>query len=265
VAVSELVVQAAADGGERVVEVTPASAGWQYVGFEVLRPRGAVTRQAAAAETCLVVVAGSCDVSSAGARWERLGGRETPFDGPPEAVYLPPGAVYEIEPAGPGLEIAICTAPGRGGIEAHRIAPGQVEARGRGAFAREVCPILMDAERPEAESLLVCEVLTPAGHWSSFPPHKHDRDALPAEARLEETYYHRISPAGGFGFQRVYSGDGALDEAICFGDRDTVLVPRGYHVVSAPPGYDLYYLNVMAGPVRRWAVSDDPEHAWVGA
>jgi 5-deoxy-glucuronate isomerase len=234
VAVSELVVEAAADRGERVVEVTPASAGWQYVGFEVLRPGGAVTRQASAAETCLVVVAGSCDVSSAGARWERLGGRETPFDGPPEAVYLPPGVSYEIEPSG------------------------------RDAFAREVCPILMDAERPEAEALLVCEVLTPAGHWSSFPPHKHDHDALPAEARLEETYYHRISPAGGFGFQRVYSGDGALDEAICFGDRDTVLVPRGYHVVAAPPGYDLYYLNVMAGPVRRWAVSDDPEHAWVG-
>jgi 5-deoxy-glucuronate isomerase len=263
----ELLVRGAAEGVEPVVEVTPASAGWEYVGFEVLRPNGPVARGPKPAETCLVVVAGSCDVSAAGERWERLGGRPTPFDGPPEAVYLPPDTAFEIEPRGPGLELAICTAPARGGIAPHRIDGGSVEAesRGRGAFAREVRPILMDAERREAEALLVCEVLTPAGHWSSFPPHKHDREALPAESRLEETYYHRIAPAGGFGVQRVYTDDGEIDEAIAFADRDTVLVPRGYHVVSAPPGYDLYYLNVMAGPVRRWAVADDPAHAWVAA
>jgi 5-deoxy-glucuronate isomerase len=263
--VTDLVVHATADGGERVVEVTPGSAGWEYVGFEVLRPRRTVIREATPVETCLVVIAGSCDVITASTTWERIGGRGTPFDGPADAVYLPPGVAYEIASPSPGLEIAICTAPARGVIDAHRISPPEVEARGSGAFAREVSSILMDAERDEAESLLVCEVRTPAGHWSSFPPHKHDRDALPTEARLEETYYHRVSPAGGFGFQRVYSGDDALDETICFHDRDTVLVPRGYHVVSAPPGYDLYYLNVMAGPVRCWAVSDDPEHAWVGA
>jgi 5-deoxy-glucuronate isomerase len=114
----------------------------------------------------------------------------------------------------------------------------------------------------EAESLLVCEVLTPAGHWSSYPPHKHDRDALPEESFLEETYYHRIAPAQGFGLQRVYSDDRTLDETLRFGDRDLVLVPRGYHTVSAPPGYTVYYLNVMAGPVRTWAVANDPDHEW---
>src|SRR3954469_21339542 len=99
-----------------------------------------------------------------------------------------------------------------------------------------------------AESLLVTEVLTPDGHWSSYPPHKHDRDAPPEETFLEETYYHRIRPDHGFGLPRVYTDDRSLDETVAFGDGDVVLVPRGYHTVSAPPGYELYYLNVMAGP-----------------
>jgi 5-deoxy-glucuronate isomerase len=130
--------------------------------------------------------------------------------------------------------------------------------RGRGAHERTIHPILMADQA--ADSLLVCEVLTPAGHWSSYPPHKHDRDALPEESLLEETYYHRITPAQGFAVQRVY-GDG-LDETVTVRDRDVVLVPRGYHTVSAPPGYDLYYLNVMAGPTRAWAVANDPDHDW---
>ena len=115
----------------------------------------------------------------------------------------------------------------------------------------------------EADSLLVCEVLTPAGHWSSYPPHKHDRDALPRESFLEETYYHRDRPPRGFGVQRVYTDDRSLDETLTFGDGDFVLVPRGYHTVSAPPGYDSYYLNVMAGPVRHWVVANDPDHEWL--
>jgi 5-deoxy-glucuronate isomerase len=137
----------------------------------------------------------------------------------------------------------------------------EVEIRGRGTYERLIRPILMGDQA--ADSLLVCEVITPAGHWSSYPPHKHDRDALPDESFLEETYYHRISPPQGFAFQRVY-GDG-LDETVTVRDRDVVLVPRGYHTVSAPPGYDLYYLNVMAGPTRVWAVTNDPEHEWAGA
>jgi 5-deoxy-glucuronate isomerase len=144
-----------------------------------------------------------------------------------------------------------------------RVLPGdavQVETRGHGAHERTIRPILMGDE--EADSLLVCEVLTPAGHWSSYPPHKHDRDALPEESFLEETYYHRVSPRQGFAVQRVYTADGSLDETVTVHDGDVVLVPRGYHTVSAPPGYSLYYLNVMAGPVRTWAVANDPDHEW---
>jgi 5-deoxy-glucuronate isomerase len=121
--------------------------------------------------------------------------------------------------------------------------------------------ILMGDQR--AERLLVVEVITPGGHWSSYPPHKHDRHDPPNETFLEETYYHRLEPAQGFGMQRVYTDDRSLDETFTFGDGDVVLVPRGYHTVSAPPGYDLYYLNVMAGPVRDWAFANDPDHAWL--
>ena len=250
-----------------LVRVDPESAGWGHVGFEVLALAAGerADRTTAGREACLVPLEGSFAVASAGGAWAGLGGRPSPFDGPPEALYLPPGEFSVRAETGPA-ELAICTAPASGAVPAHRVAadPARVEHRGHGSFAREVRPILMDAEAAEAEALLVCEVITPGGHWSSFPPHKHDRDALPEESLLEETYYHRLRPAGGFALQRVYDG-GALDVSLAVGDRDTVLVPRGYHVVSSPPGYDLYYLNVMAGPHRRWAIADDPAHAWIAA
>ncbi|MCZ6861860.1 MAG: 5-deoxy-glucuronate isomerase, partial [Alphaproteobacteria bacterium] len=116
---------------------------------------------------------------------------------------------------------------------------------------------------PGAESLLVVEVITPQGNWSSYPPHKHDTDALPEESLLEETYYHRLNPAQGFAFQRVYTDDRSLDETICVQDGDLVMVPRGYHPVGAPYGYELYYLNVMAGPTRKWVFQNDPQHEWM--
>ncbi len=102
------------------------------------------------------------------------------------------------------------------------------------------------------------EVITPAGHWSSYPPHKHDQDDLPRELLLEETYYHRINPPQGFAMQRVYTDDRSLDETMTVTDRDVVLVPRGYHPCAAAHGYELYYLNVMAGPKRSLALPQRP-------
>jgi 5-deoxy-glucuronate isomerase len=247
-----------------ILVVTPESAGWRHVGFEVLEvsPGARAERDTGAAEVCVVVVQGSCHVRSPHGDWEGLGGRATPFDGPPDAAYLPPGTAFAVEGAGDGAEVALCSAPADGGAPGRRLPAAQtrVETRGHGAHERYVTDILMGGEA--ADALLVCEVITPAGHWSSYPPHKHDRDALPDESLLEETYYHRVDPPRGFGLQRVYSADRSLDETLAFGDRDVVLVPRGYHTVSAPPGYALYYLNVMAGPVRAWAVANDPDHEW---
>jgi 5-deoxy-glucuronate isomerase len=259
---SELIVHRAAPAEDgTILSVTPESAGWTYVGFEVLQLAAGVSasRECGEREACIVVIGGSVHVSS-GDLDLSVGGRRDPWSGPPEAVYLPPGSRFTLRGQG---EVAVCWAPARSGGSAPRVLPGdeiEVETRGYGALERTVRPILM-ADR-EADSLLVCEVLTPAGHWSSYPPHKHDRDDPPTETFLEETYYHRIAPAHGFGLQRVYTEDRSLDETLSFGDRDCVLVPRGYHTVSSPPGYELYYLNVMAGPVRTWAVANDPDHEW---
>jgi 5-deoxy-glucuronate isomerase len=252
--------EAAEDG--TILQVTPASAGWEHVGFEVLSLDGGVSAQRACGqrEVCVVVIAGSADVRSEHGDWRELGGRADPWAGRPDAAYLPPGSSFEISGRG---EVALCWAPATGDGAPARVLPGDeidVETRGYGAQERTIHPILMGDR--DAAALLVCEVLTPGGHWSSYPPHKHDRDDPPAETFLEETYYHRISPARGFGLQRIYSDDRSLDETLAFGDRDCVLVPRGYHTVSAPPGYELYYLNVMAGPVRQWAVANDPDHEW---
>ncbi|MDH3792347.1 MAG: 5-deoxy-glucuronate isomerase, partial [Rhodospirillales bacterium] len=135
------------------------------------------------------------------------------------------------------------------------------ETRGLGTNTRHVRDILPDTQ--PADSLLVVEVVTPGGHWSSYPPHKHDVDNPPVETCLEETYYHRINPSQGFAFQRVYTDDRSLDETMTVQDGDVVLAPKGYHPVGAAHGYDLYYLNVMAGPVREWRFSNDPVHEWI--
>lgn len=262
---SELLVRAA--NGERIVAVSPASAGWKYVGFEVLMLSAPVEVAALGGrEACVVMIAGCCEVVVDGSTLCELS-RRTPFAERPDAAFVPAGRELALMPGGGTAEVAICTAPATAiGTPAWRIAPGDVtvETRGKGSFEREIRPILM-GDDPGVQTLLVCEVLTPGGHWSSFPPHKHDCDDPPRETLLEETYYHRIDPASGFGLQRVYSDDRDLDETIAFADRDTVLVPRGYHTVSAPPGCELYYLNAMAGPRRCWTIAEDPDHAISGA
>jgi 5-deoxy-glucuronate isomerase len=136
-----------------------------------------------------------------------------------------------------------------------------VRVRGEGTNRRFVRNILPD-DQP-AHSLIVVEVITPSGHWSSYPPHKHDSARQGKETALEETYYHRLAPAQGFAMQRVYTDDRSLDEAVVVEDGDVVLVPRGYHPVVAPHGYELYYLNVMAGPERKWIFHNDPQHEWL--
>lgn len=263
---ADLVVSSKEQPGEdgSVLKVTPESAGWNWVGFEVvqLEARQTLERDTGTEEVCLVVLSGRCNVSAGENEWSDIGERKSPFDGLPHAVYLPPGTGYRVE-AETGLELAITSTPAERGVEARRIRPEDVEVavRGSGNSEREIRDILM-VEQP-AERLLVVEVITPSGNWSSYPPHKHDQDDRPNETYLEETYYHRIKPEQGFAVQKVYTEDRSLDETVTVRNGDTVLVPAGYHAVSAPPGYDLYYLNVMAGPVREWKVKNDPDHEWL--
>jgi 5-deoxy-glucuronate isomerase len=255
----------APDAEGRVLAITPASAGWKYVGFEVRRLAAGqeVALTSPGKETCVVILTGTADVQVGDLTFPRLGGRKSVFDdSPPGAVYAPAGSQIRIQ-AGSAAEIALCSAPAAAAGEPRAIAAERMsqEVRGDGTNRRFVRNVLPQTE--PAERLLVVEVITPGGHWSSYPPHKHDTDAPPAETQLEETYYHRLNPPQGFAFQRVYTDDRSLDETVCVEDGDVVLVPRGYHPVGAPHGYDLYYLNVMAGPVRNWIFRDDPAHAWI--
>ncbi len=236
-----------------VVCVTPLTAGWSYVGFEVVQVRGQLERTEEARESCIVVLSGTCDLAAGDAGGRALG-RADVFSGLPTALYVPPRLAWSANGA---AELAICTAPAQGLIPPRLLDRPALVTRGEGIEERRIANILMEDE--PAESLLVTEVITPRGHWSSYPPHKHDVDDPPNETQLEETYYHRLRPADGFALQRVYTDDG-LDETVAVGDGDTVLVARGYHPVAADPRHDLYYLNVMAGPVRRWCTSVDPRY-----
>lgn len=249
-------------GDGTVLDITPESAGWKYVGFRVVRLAAAASynRVEDGREACVVVLTGTVSIMAGGESFENIGGRQTVFDGAATSVYVPAGHRYRIE-AVSDAEIAICTAPGTGAGAVRLIRSDAVEVRGQGTNKRHVRNILSDADA--AESLLVVEVITPGGHWSSYPPHKHDRDAYPEETFLEETYYHRLSPSQGFAFQRVYTDERDIDETMAVEDGDVVMVPRGYHPVGAPHGYDLYYLNVMAGPRRNWVFRNDPAHEWI--
>ena len=251
--------------GRDIVRVTPQSAGWKHVGFSAHRLARAETLRVEEAqrEACIVVLSGTVAVSTAQRTWNGVGARASVFeDAAPYAVYLPPRLAATVT-AQFAAEIGVCTAPAEGKHPPRLIEPGGMKrsVRGKHANTRYVRDVLPETE--PAESLLVVEVRTPSGHSSSYPPHKHDRDAIPAESFLEETYYHRLDPPQGFVFQRVYTDDRGIDESHAVGDQDLVMVPRGYHPVVVPYGYESYYLNVMAGPQRAWHFNNDPAHAWI--
>ena len=264
--VSRLQVKATPQG-RVIVDVTPASAGWDHVGFKAIRLKSGETEciDTGSREYCLVVLTGSVDMLVDGQSHPGMGSRDSVFDPvSPAALYLPPDKTARIS-CTRNAELALCSAPGDDKLRpVRRLDPGKMKrsVRGKGSNTRHVCDILPHDD-PTAAHLLVVEVLTPAGHSSSYPPHKHDAETPPVETQLEETYYHRLNPPQGFAFQRIYTDDRSIDEACAVEDHDVVIVPRGYHPVVAPHGYDLYYLNVMAGPNRLWVFRNDPAHEWM--
>ncbi|WP_342359013.1 5-deoxy-glucuronate isomerase [Terrarubrum flagellatum] len=259
-----LVKPSAPDAQGRIHAITPESAGWSYVGFAVhlMKPRQTLSFSAGESELCFVLVAGVAKMSVDGKDFGQLGQRMSPFDGPPWALYAPKGSNIVIE-ATSDVELAVCSSPGGGDFKPRVIAPTPEAQLTRGTGTNTRYPYNILPEDEPAHSLLVVEVITPGGNWSSYPPHKHDRDAWPDETYLEETYYHRLNRPRGFALQRIYTDDGSIDETLAASDRDVVLAPKGYHPVGAPHGYDLYYLNVMAGPKRAWKFHVHPDFRWI--
>ncbi|WP_017586147.1 5-deoxy-glucuronate isomerase [Nocardiopsis ganjiahuensis] len=256
--------------------VTPDTAGWGYSGLRVLElePGHSAEITTGDSETLVLPLDGGCTVtlsesSGAGSGSFRVEGRPDVFSRVSDFVYLPRGARATVASASGGrfaLPAARCdrTLPARYG-------PAEdvpVELRGAGQSSRQVNNLCLPGTFA-ADRLLVCEVLTPAANWSSYPPHKHD-EATATECELEEIYYFEVAdgPHGhGVGYHRVHGTPGRPVEVLAEVRReDVVLVPHGWHGPSmAAPGYDLYYLNVMAGPgdERAWRISDHPDHAWV--
>ncbi|MCC6315602.1 MAG: 5-deoxy-glucuronate isomerase [Thermomicrobiales bacterium] len=254
------------DGGSgTLIAVDPERAGWAYCSLTVQRHDPGASWSAAAGddEVALVPLGGICTIESGGQTW-RIGERANVFAGPPWALYLGRGARYEVRAETP-LELAVCGARATRTLEPVLIRPEDVtvEIRGAGNAARQINHIIKPGF--PADKLLVVEVFTPSGNWSSFPPHKHDISDLPREADLEEIYYYRIDPPDGFALQRLYTHDGAVDAAYVIHDGDLLLVPEGYHAFAVAHGYTGYYLNVLAGdePERTMQPSDDPRYAWV--
>lgn len=254
----------ASKSGARL-SLSPKQAGWKHVGFAVRQiAKGDAWRAGTLQdEACLVLLSGFASISySAGGSKPttvRLGPRRDVFSDYPQALYLPPGAAFEVR-ALRRTEIADCRSPNAKVFEARAIRPAEcgLEVRGGGNATRQIIDILPPSA--PADRLLVCEVLTPAGNWSSFPPHKHDRHAPPIEADLDETYYYRFKTPEAYGLQGVYAADGRFDELYRVVDGDLVLIREGYHPFVAAPGCDAYYLNTLAGSVRSMAATDDPRY-----
>jgi len=245
---------------------SPKAEDWNYVGFGLYHLEAGESASEATGdrEVILVLVEGKASVSGGGQDWGELGDRMSVFERtPPHCVYVPNDSDWQAM-ATTKCVLAVCTAPGRGGHSAQVIGPGGIATtpRGKGTNTRYINAIAME-ERDIADSLLVTEVFTPDGHWSSYPPHRHDEDNYPAMTYLEETYYHRLNPATGFGIQRVFTDDLSLDETLSVSDGDVVLVPKGHHPCGAPYGHEMYYLNVMAGPMRKWRFENHPDFDWI--
>lgn len=252
-------------GDGRVHDIRPEDAGWRYVGFAEhrLASHASLKRAADDREVAVVILEGSVSVTAGGQRYSSLGSRDHVFDGPPPPVLLlAPGTEIAIE-AETEATLILADAPGAEVSCTRLIEPDDilVETRGQGVTQRRIHHLLPPTA--EAGRLILFEVFTPGGNWSSYPPHKHDTEDPPREAYLEELYYYRFARPEGWAFARVYTTDRSLDESFAPGDGDVILVPRGYHPVGAPAGYDAYYLNVMAGPHRAWHFTLDPDHAWL--
>ncbi|MGC9217675.1 5-deoxy-glucuronate isomerase [Acidithiobacillus sp.] len=247
-----------------VMDLKPEEAGFKYLGLMACRLAAGEKHSGETGENELgmVVLGGRCSVRASQGHWNEIGGRANVFQGMPYTLYLPPHSSFTVTATTP-CDLAFCYCAAEEIYSARLVIPAEVavEVRGGGNATRQINHIL----KPEfpAHRLLLVEVYTPSGNWSSYPPHKHDVHNPPDEVDLEEIYYYRIDRQEGFAIQKVYTADRRLDATLTVRDGDLVMVPEGYHPVVAAHGYNVYYLNALAGPARSMAAMDDPDYAWV--
>lgn len=252
------------------LRITPESAGWEHLSFAVRRMSGGETWEAETGsnEYGLVVLGGVCAVESSRGHWDKVGRRPDVFHGMPYALYLPRETRFCVRALSPELHLACgwCRAEGRHAPRLVTPDQVQIEIRGGGSATRQINSLFPPGF--DCHRLVAVEVYTPSGNWSSYPPHKHDVHRTDSsgrilEADLEEVYFYQLDRPEGFALQRVYTGDGRLDELLVARHNHAVLVPEGYHPVVSAHGYTTYYLNFLAGSAQSLANTDDPEHAWI--
>ena len=254
--------------------VTAVEAGWKYLNFMARRMRKDEKWEGNTADNdyMFVVLGGNFSARSSSGSWFTDSGRKDVFSGLPHALYLPPDTSFEITASGGSLEIACGWCPGKEGFNPIFVTPEDVvkmgiEHRGGDNASRQINSILPPGS---SCSRLVCvEVYTPSGNWSSFPAHKHDKRKIDpltgkvTEADLEEIYFYKIDKPQGFALQKIYNDDRSLDEIAEAHNNDLVMVPEGYHPVVAGHGYNVYYLNFLAGSDQSLASANDPDHEWI--
>lgn len=260
-----------------IVEVTPVQAGWETIFFQARRLSQGSTWSFVTGENelALVPLGGSLEVVSNRGSWVGVGGRKDVFSGLPSALYLPRHTTFEVK-ASVDSEFAVTWVTATQDFEPVLVSPQDItiELRGGDHASRHINNIIPPGF--PCERLVVVEVYTPGGNWSSYPPHKHDvhktgPEGKILEADLDEIYYYKIDRPEGYALQRVYTDPESpleqagfpIDATVMAHNNDVVLVPEGYHPVSSPPGYTTYYLNVLAGSAQSLAGTDDPQFAWV--
>lgn len=260
-----------------IVEVLPEQAGWEHIHFQV-RSLAAQQLWASATgehELAIVVFSGTIQVESDRGRWQQIGERKTVFSGLPSALYLPRQTAFKVT-AEVASEFAVAWTRTDQDHQPRLVTPRdiEIEIRGGDNATRQINSILPPGF--PCQKLVVVEVYTPGGNWSSYPPHKHDvhktdQAGKVVEADLEEVYFYKLDPIEGFAFQRVYTDPESplhqagfpFDATVLARNNDAVLIPEGYHPVTSAPGYTTYYLNVLAGSAQSLANSEDPRYAWV--
>jgi 5-deoxy-glucuronate isomerase len=251
------------DQAGEMVSFTRQQAGWEWMSFVVRRllPGQLWELRTDGEEAVLVLLGGTC-LANWGTGQQSIGIRANVFGGFPYALYLPHnhGATVKAETV---CEIAECRVPSKAQREPRLVTPKDVASclRGGENASRQIVEVIPSCF--PADKLVVFEVYTPGGNWSSYPPHKHDVDQPPVEVDLDEIYYYRMRDKRGFALQNLYLSDRSQDSLVKVCDGDVVLVREGYHPVVAGPGYDTYYLNFLAGSSRTMTVTEDPQHLWL--